>query len=179
MGEAEAGRAIAHVGSTNRAEPRDLGYEAGVTDSERSPTHHHLLVVQEHDIDELGHASNIAYVRWLQEAAVAHSAAVGLTFARYVELGGVFVVRRHEIDYLRSALRGDALEVRTWICNAAAAKSQRQSEIVRASDGVALARALTTWGFVDPTGRPTRIPDEVRVAFGFGPRPRRRALTDA
>src|SRR5690242_11781955 len=36
------------------------------------------LIVEEADIDELGHASNIAYVRWIQAAAIAHSAAVGL-----------------------------------------------------------------------------------------------------
>ena len=39
------------------------------------------------DIDELGHASNIAYVRWIQDVAVAHSEAVGLGLAEYLRLG--------------------------------------------------------------------------------------------
>ena len=136
------------------------------------------LTVADTDIDGLGHASNIAYVRWLQDAAVGHSGAVGLGYARYLELGGVFVIRRQEIDYLRPALRGDGLWLRTRLCNVAAAKCQRQTEFVRTGDGLMLARALTTWGYVDmATGRPSRIPDEVRVAFGVPPRARQKQIT--
>ena len=128
------------------------------------------LEVGEDDIDMLGHASNIAYVRWVQDVAVAHSAAVGLDMEGYSQLGAVFVVRRHEIDYLRPVVRGDALQLRTWIDSAFAAKCKRATEIVRAGSADApptvVARAMTTWGFVElATGRPTRIPDSVRVAF--------------
>lgn len=134
----------------------------------------HRITVGDADLDELGHANNIGYLRWLQDAAVAHSAASGLTFARYVELGGVFVVRRHEIDYLRSALRGDELEVRTHVASVMAAKSERRYEIVRLADETPIARALTVWGFVDVrTGRPMRIPDEIYDAFGFERRKKR------
>ena len=134
----------------------------------------HRVTVGESDLDELGHTNNIQYVRWLQDAAIAHSAHVGLTWERYVALGGVFVVRRHEIDYLRSALRGDELEVRTHVASVMAAKSERKYEIVRLADEVVIVRALTLWGFVDTTmGRPIRIPDEIYVAFGFEPRKKR------
>jgi acyl-CoA thioester hydrolase len=56
------------------------------------------LVVGDDDIDALGHASNIAFVRWIQDAAMAHSAAVGLDLVAYRRLGAVLVVVRHEID---------------------------------------------------------------------------------
>lgn len=123
--------------------------------------------VGEADIDMLGHASNIAYLRWVQDVAVAHSAAVGLDMEGYSQLGAVFVVRRHEIDYLRPVVRGEALELRTWIDSASAAKCKRATEIVRVGTSeLVVARAMTTWGFVELTsGRPTRIPDSVRVAF--------------
>jgi acyl-CoA thioester hydrolase len=134
----------------------------------------HPVTVGEADLDELGHANNIGYLRWLQDAAVAHSRAVGLGYERYVELGGVFVVRRHEIDYLRPALRGDRLEVRTFVGTVMAAKSERRYDIVRLQDEAVLARAVTIWGFVDVTsGRPMRIPDEVYDAFGFERRKKR------
>jgi acyl-CoA thioester hydrolase len=137
----------------------------------------HRVTVGEADLDELGHANNIHYLRWLQDAAIAHSAHVGLTFERYVALGGVFVVRRHEVDYLRSALRGDELEVRTHVASVMAAKSERRYEIVRLADEIVIVRALTLWGFVDTTsGRPMRIPEEIYVAFGFEPR-KKRAVT--
>ena len=139
-----------------------------VTPSAHS-THSIAIVVADADIDELGHASNIAYVRWIQDVAVAHSTAVGLDFEAYRKLGGVFVVRRHEVDYLRPVLRGDPLQVRTWIDSAMAAKCKRATEIVNEA-GTVVARAMTTWGYVEmATGRPVRIPDTVRNAFGLKP----------
>jgi acyl-CoA thioester hydrolase len=130
-----------------------------------SPTFAMSFDVDENDIDSLGHA-NIAYVRWIQDAAIAHSAAVGLDLEAYQRLGAVFVVVRHEIDYLRSALRGDRIEARTWVSTVMAAKCQRATELVRGSDGVLLARGLTTWAFIEmATGRPRRIAEEVRAAF--------------
>jgi acyl-CoA thioester hydrolase len=126
----------------------------------------HSFAVTDDDIDALGHASNIAFVRWIQDVAIAHSAAVGLGLDAYQKLGAIFVVVRHEIDYLRPALRGDALEARTWISNVQAAKCQRSTELVRKEDGKTLARGLTTWGFIElATGRPRRIAGEVRAAF--------------
>jgi len=127
------------------------------------------IVVADADIDELGHASNIAYVRWIQDVAIAHSTAVGLDFEAYRRLGGVFFVRRHEVDYLRPVLRGDRLEVRTWIDSAMAAKCKRATEIINEA-GTVVARAMTTWGYVEITsGRPVRIPEAVRSAFGMRP----------
>jgi acyl-CoA thioester hydrolase len=124
------------------------------------------LVVEEADIDMLNHASNIAFVRWIQDVALAHSAAVGLDFEAYQRLGAVFMVVRHEIDYMRPALRGDTLQARTWISSVRAASCERSTQLVRASDGQLLAKALTTWGFIEmATGRPRRIPEDVRVAF--------------
>lgn len=122
--------------------------------------------VHDRDIDELGHASNISYLRWVQRVARAHSERVGLTYDRYRQLGAVFVVRRHEIDYLRPAMAGDELELCTWVEGWRAATSLRRTRILRASDGAELARACTTWAFVSVDGgRPTRIPADVRGAF--------------
>jgi acyl-CoA thioester hydrolase len=124
------------------------------------------LAVADEDIDVLGHASNIAFVRWIQDVALAHSSAVGLGLEAYQRLGAVFVVVRHEIDYLRPALRGERLEARTWISSVSAAKCLRSTELVRTNDGEVVARGQTTWGFVEmTTGRPRRIPHEVRAAF--------------
>jgi acyl-CoA thioester hydrolase len=131
------------------------------------------ITVADADIDALGHASNIAYVRWIQDVAIAHSDAVGLTFDAYKKLGGVFFVRRHEIDYMRPVLRGDRLEVRTWIDSAMAAKCKRGTEIVLkdgsgSESGTVALKSMTTWGFVEiATGRPIRIPESIRMAFGM------------
>lgn len=130
-----------------------------------SPVFTLRFVVPESDIDELGHASNIAYVRWIQDVAVAHSAAMGFDFAAYQKLGAVFVVRRQEIDYMRPVLRGDVLELRTWVDSAMAAKCLRSTEI-RSESGTVVAKSRTTWGYIEmATGRPARIPQALRDAF--------------
>lgn len=115
------------------------------------------------DIDENGHVSNLVYLRWVLEAAVAHSEAVGWDHARYVQAGAVFVVRRHEIDYLASAMAGDRLQVITHVDSWSAATSVRKTRIVR--DGKELARCSTTWAFLGLNGRPRRIAPEIVEAF--------------
>ena len=118
------------------------------------------------DIDELGHVSNIVYVRWVQDVAVAHSASVGWTREAYFEAGKLFVVRRHEIDYLQSAMAGDEIELVTWVESWSAASSIRKTRIVRVRDGKELAKATTLWVLVaKETGRPLRIPPEISDAF--------------
>jgi acyl-CoA thioester hydrolase len=118
------------------------------------------------DVDELGHVSNVAYVRWVQDVAMAHSRAVGWPMARYRELGAVFVVRRHEIDYLKPVYGGELVELRTWIERWTAATSVRRTQVVRVSDEVELARAVTTWALVSTeSGWPQRLTPELREAF--------------
>ncbi len=130
----------------------------------------HRFAVTHADIDALGHANNTAYVRWIQDVAVAHSTAMGLALADYQSLGAVFVIRRHEIDYLRPAMEGDLLEVKTWVGAVRSASCERVTEVLRVADGAMLVKAVTTWAFIDTqSGRPTRITAEVRARFGFGP----------
>ena len=47
----------------------------------------HAIEVGEGDIDMLGHASNIAFLRWIQESAIAHSTAMGFDVDAYRRMG--------------------------------------------------------------------------------------------
>jgi acyl-CoA thioester hydrolase len=135
-----------------------------------SPELSHEILAHASDIDELGHVSNLAYVRYVQEIAKAHSRAVGWDHAAYVRLGAVFVVRRHEIDYLAPVLEGDRLRVTTWIASWSAATSERRTRVVRVATGQEVARAVTLWALVSTDGgRPRRIPEELRRAFAIAP----------
>ena len=130
----------------------------------------HPVHVTAADIDQLGHANNLVYLRWVMEAALAHSAHLGLRQADYLTRGQVWVVRRHEIVYVKPAVLGDVLEVVTRVCSMAAATSERRTRIVRKADRAELARAITDWVFVDHArGRPLRIPDDVRARFSLEP----------
>jgi acyl-CoA thioester hydrolase len=122
------------------------------------------------DIDNLGHASNLVYLRWIQDAALAHSTALGFSERAYLDRGQVWVVRRHEIEYLRPAVAGDRLRVETRVATMKVANSVRRTEIFR--DTELICRAATDWVYVDlARGRPVRIPEEMRAAFPLEPTP--------
>lgn len=130
----------------------------------------HSHTVRPDEIDRLGHANNLVYLRWMLDAAVAHSAAQGWDSAAYERLGSVFVVRSHTIEYLRPAFEGEEIAVRTWVASFRRASSVRRYEMIRASDERTLATAATEWAFVDLTTRlPTRIHPTVIEAFEIVP----------
>ncbi|MFN0248012.1 MAG: acyl-CoA thioesterase [Kofleriaceae bacterium] len=116
------------------------------------------------DIDELGHVSNLVYLRWVLDVAMAHSRSLGWDHAAYRTLGSVFVVRRHEIDYVAQVTAGQMISAETWVDDWKQASCIRKTELVR--DGKTVARAATTWAFISlSSGRPVRIPDEIRALF--------------
>lgn len=133
-----------------------------MTNSE--PERYELKIqVQPTDIDQLGHVNNIVYLRWVQDAAVAHwrSAAPQADQEKLL-----WVVVRHEIDYQRPALPNEAVLARTWVGTATDHLFERHTELVRERDGKLLARARTLWCPIEPsTGRPTDVSDEVRERF--------------
>lgn len=123
-------------------------------------------VVTDSDLDDLGHANNISYLKWMQSAALAHSAVQGWPIEAYRDLGQGWVVRSHHIEYLTPALLGDSIVVQTSVANLKKVTSLRRFEILREVDRAVLARAATEWAFVDfSTGAPKRIPPQVADAF--------------
>jgi acyl-CoA thioester hydrolase len=116
------------------------------------------------DIDELGHVSNLVYVKWVLEVAMAHSRSVGWDHPQYRALGAVFVVRRHEIDYVRQVREGETLVAETWVDDWRPASCVRRTELRRGEEVVA--RGATTWALISLTsGRPQRISEELRALF--------------
>ena len=115
------------------------------------------------EIDELGHVNNAAWVRWIQEIATAHWRAVAPPV--HVE-AYLWVVTRHEIDYLRAVGPGETVTGRTWVGEAPkGARFDRHVEFL-GEDGKVLVRAKTTWAILDKaSGRPIRVPAEVAAPF--------------
>ena len=121
--------------------------------------------VKAEDIDELDHVNNAVYLKYVELAARAHAASVGLDFEGMVARGGVFVVRRHTITYFRPAQLGDRLEIATHIGEMRGARAMRFVWILR--DGEVLAEAETEWVWIGPDSRrPKPMPPEVTGAFG-------------
>jgi acyl-CoA thioester hydrolase len=123
----------------------------------------HPIVAGETDVDANGHVNNIVYLRWIQEAAVAHWTSATTADLR-AEVS--WVVVRHEIDYKKPAFPGDDLIARTWVDVITAATTERRCEILRRDCELLLAQSRTIWCAIDPrTGRPRRMDPRIRAYF--------------
>ena len=117
------------------------------------------------DIDEQNHVNNAVYLRWVQEVASGHWQAIANSEAQE-SIG--WVVLRHEIDYKTAACLGDNVVLRTWVGKATRLTFERFTEILRRSDGQLLSKARTLWCPINAqTGRPARVPLEVREQFSI------------
>jgi acyl-CoA thioester hydrolase len=127
------------------------------------PVFTHRIVAPADAIDELGHVNNAVWVRWIQEVALAHWYSVA--DPKHQD-DYIWVVVRHEIDYLRPAFEGDVLTGRTWVGEAPkGARFDRHMEFV-GEDGKVRVRATTIWAIIDKaSGRPIRVPAEVVAPF--------------
>jgi acyl-CoA thioester hydrolase len=138
-------------------------------DTPAAPAHafQHTFVVEASDIDQLGHANNVAYVRWVQDVAAAHWHALYPTGPETTPQ--VWVVQEHQIHYLRSAYAGDELRALTWVADVKGASSKRCTHIERVADGQLLCAAETQWVLLDAgSGRPVRVPGEVAARLFAG-----------
>lgn len=127
------------------------------------PVYEHRIVAPPDAIDELGHVNNAVWVQWIQEVALAHWYSVA--DPKHQD-DFIWVVVRHEIDYLRAAFEGEALTGRTWVGEAPkGARFDRHMEFV-GEDGKIRVRAVTQWAIIDKAnGRPIRVPPEVIAPF--------------
>ncbi len=123
-------------------------------------------VVCEQDTDFLGHVNNVVWVRFVVRIAERHAESLGFDWETVRSLGGMWIVRRHELDYRRSATPGQELIEETWVREMRGARSVRRARFLLAEDGSELVSATTQWAFCDPeTQRPKRIPRELLDAY--------------
>ena len=118
--------------------------------------------VQPEDIDVLNHVNNVVYLQWVQEASMKHWTELtkNQKFDDYV-----WVVVRHEIDYIRQALLGDDLLIKTWVGKTENSFSIRHVEVYR--EQKIITRAATTWRLLDvKTFKPTNIPAQMLEVLG-------------
>jgi acyl-CoA thioester hydrolase len=121
----------------------------------------HSFRVSAADIDEQGHVNNVAYLRWIQDVAVAH-----WRNAATAEMQAMFnwIVVRHEIDYRKQAFLNEEVTAATWVGEWTRVTCERFSEIRRAGDLLVTSRTL--WCMLDrKMNRPARIPPELIRRF--------------
>ena len=115
------------------------------------------IKVMAEDIDTLNHVNNVVYVKWMDRVAVAHWAFLtkNNALSEYV-----WVVLKHEIDYLKQAVLGDYITVKTWVGETKGFKSERLMDFYKGSE--LLVKAKTVWGMLDAKSfKPARIRENV------------------
>ena len=113
----------------------------------------HSFRVESGDIDQQGHVNNVAFVRWIQDVAVAHwrHSATGEQQEKFA-----WVVVRHEIDYKKPAFENEEITMRTWVGEWTAVTCERFTEIYRGDE--LLAKGRTVWCMLDRASkRPSKI----------------------
>jgi acyl-CoA thioester hydrolase len=124
--------------------------------------------VGEHDIDGLEHTNNAVYVQWCEQAAWAHTEALGLDLEAYRALDRAMAVIRGEYDYLAASRLGDRLAIATWITGWDRRLTMtRAFQVCRAEDGATLLRGGMTFACIEiSTGRPRRMPPVFIEVYG-------------
>ena len=117
----------------------------------------HNVKVAEADLDELNHVNNVVYFSYLQQAAMAHwYSSVPTEISESMR----WVVKKHEIEYFKSAVLDDEIIVKTWVDNFSGVTSDRHYEIYK--DNILLVKARTLWVALDPISmRPKRVPSDL------------------
>ncbi|MBU3011774.1 acyl-CoA thioesterase [Polaribacter vadi] len=115
------------------------------------------ITVSVEDIDNLEHVNNLVYVKWMDKIATTHWSFLTKDnpLPQYV-----WVVMRHEIDYLKQAGLGDEITVKTWVGETRGITSVRLMEFYK--EDVLLVKAKTTWVMLNSkTFKPARIREDV------------------
>ena len=113
--------------------------------------------VKSSDIDDLNHVNNVSYVQWMDTVAFEHLAYLTKDnpLPEYV-----WVVMRHEIDYIKQAVLGDEVIAKTWVGKTRGFTSERLMEFYK--DDVLILKAKTIWAMLDSkTYKPARIREKV------------------
>ncbi len=122
-----------------------------------------ITVMPEH-LDQQAHVNNVVYVQWMQEIANRHWKSVNTGGP---EDNAIWVVRRHEIDYLNQAMLHDRLLLRTWTGEHTTSTWYRHCEIIRMKDQKKIITSKSVWVLLNPaTGRPKRIDEKMLQRFG-------------
>lgn len=121
-----------------------------------------VITAQDADIDILGHVNNAVWVRWIQDLASAHWAAVAPVDQQEAY---VWVVTRHEIDYRGNLAAGESVTAETWVASPRGARFDRHVRFT-GLDGRVKVEAVTTWALIDrATGRLLRVRPEIAERF--------------
>lgn len=120
-------------------------------------SHTYTFKVAEKDIDGLNHVNNVVYLQWVNDISERHW---NILANKEIRQKYIWVVLRHELDYLNQAFLGDEITLVTWVGASSGVKSVRNVHVYK-GDSILL-KARSTWCLLDTKSlRPTRIKEDI------------------
>jgi acyl-CoA thioester hydrolase len=124
---------------------------------ENTVSYQYSFKVEQEHIDELNHVNNVVYLQWVNNISEQHW---NLLATEEIKHKYLWVVLRHELDYLNQAFLGDEITLLTWVGESIGVKSVRHVQVYKGK--TILLRARSTWCLLEQkTLRPTRIKEDI------------------
>ena len=117
-------------------------------------------VVEQTDLDFLGHVNNKSYLAWMENVAWEHAKSVGISHEKQRELNRIMAVYENCMQYLASCYLGDELLIATWVGKQqGCCLRKRHFQIIRKNDLKTVFTAQATYVCIDLTNhKPKKIP---------------------
>ncbi|MBI1891863.1 MAG: acyl-CoA thioesterase [Burkholderiales bacterium] len=106
--------------------------------------HSYTLTVRDYEVDSYGGVNNATFLNYMEEGRKLYLATIGLDLRAlfYKNIG--FVVTRYEIDYLRSLVAGNEIEIETNMTRLSRLKFQFEQNIYLLPERVPVVKAINT-----------------------------------
>ncbi|HMK48750.1 MAG TPA: YbgC/FadM family acyl-CoA thioesterase [Thermodesulfovibrionales bacterium] len=116
------------------------------------------------DTDAGGVVYYANYLKYMERARTEYLSDHGVSVAEFHNRGCMFAVVDVEIHYKRPARLGETIQVMTEIVNVTPVTMSIKHHITR--DNILLVEADVRIACLDPTGKPRRIPEEMKITAG-------------
>lgn len=123
------------------------------------------IPVRSYELDFYGVVNNAVYLHYLEEARLDLLRQMGVDFFKLAAAGNVPVVARVVVDYKIPVRGGEVLVVNGTIKKIGSSSMDMHYTLASKTTGRVMARAETLLVFVNNNGRPTRIPEALRMAI--------------
>ncbi len=120
------------------------------------------LVVRSYELDSYNHVNNANYLNYLEYGRMEFLRAIGFDYEALVEAGYYLYVTRIDIRYKVSARLFDELSIEVEPVKLGKVSGAFR-QVIRNQRGEICAEADVSWGCVDHSGRPAKIPDAFLV----------------
>jgi acyl-CoA thioester hydrolase len=148
--------------ATDRIFPAEQGMKPPPELPHPRPTLFTIDVDEQSLSESVPHVNNVVYLAWFDRIAELAGDAFGHDRMSLAGIDRMWFAARHEIDYLAEVFASQQLIGATWIHDHRRTSCRRDTLISRVEDGQPVARARSTWTWIDlKTRRPCRMPPEL------------------